>query len=323
MTHKLATWIDQFGTSGCVGCGRCITWCPVGIDITEEVAAIRADDGRAGRRSSAAAMKTMEDWSARCRRSPVSSRHLELVAGCAKNVALRRRRATCSARATPPSASTWSGTGGGARDPRAGRGPVVIETLHDGDVVGWSWLFPPYRWQFDARALEPSRAIAFDGACLRGKCEADHELGYELMRRFAGSIIERLQATRLRLLDVYGSRVARVTARGATRCCRAFRVDRLAPGDRRHLDARGSSPATARRRSPSPPGSSTMVYAFGVGEVPISISGDRSSPGHWSTRSAPSARRRGRSAPPRPGRARRPRAVRKRGRWRRPRAPTW
>jgi len=45
MTHKLATWIDQFGTSGCVGCGRCITWCPVGIDITEEVAAIRGEDG--------------------------------------------------------------------------------------------------------------------------------------------------------------------------------------------------------------------------------------------------------------------------------------
>jgi ferredoxin len=44
-THKLATWIDQFGTSGCVGCGRCITWCPVGIDITEEVAAIRASPG--------------------------------------------------------------------------------------------------------------------------------------------------------------------------------------------------------------------------------------------------------------------------------------
>jgi ferredoxin len=41
MTHKLSTWWDQFGTTGCVGCGRCITWCPVGIDITEEVAAIR------------------------------------------------------------------------------------------------------------------------------------------------------------------------------------------------------------------------------------------------------------------------------------------
>ena len=48
MTHKLATWIDQFGTSGCVGCGRCITWCPVGIDITEEAAAIRGSDGKAG-----------------------------------------------------------------------------------------------------------------------------------------------------------------------------------------------------------------------------------------------------------------------------------
>jgi Fe-S-cluster-containing hydrogenase component 2 len=50
MTHKLANWVDQFGTSGCVGCGRCITWCPVGIGITEEVRAIRGgqeSDGRA------------------------------------------------------------------------------------------------------------------------------------------------------------------------------------------------------------------------------------------------------------------------------------
>ncbi len=48
MTHKLASWIDQFGTSGCVGCGRCITWCPVGIDITEEVSAIRSSPSEAG-----------------------------------------------------------------------------------------------------------------------------------------------------------------------------------------------------------------------------------------------------------------------------------
>jgi CRP/FNR family transcriptional regulator, cyclic AMP receptor protein len=84
------------------------------------------------------------------------------------------------------------------------REPVIIETLHEGDLLGWSWLFPPYRWSFDARALEPVGAIAFDGACLRGKCETDHDLGYELMRRIAQVIIERLQATRLRLLDVYG-----------------------------------------------------------------------------------------------------------------------
>jgi CRP/FNR family transcriptional regulator, cyclic AMP receptor protein len=85
-----------------------------------------------------------------------------------------------------------------------GRGILVIETLHEGEVVGWSWLFEPYRWQFDARAVEPTRAVGFDGACLRGKCDADHELGYQLMRRFAASMTERLQATRLQLLDVYG-----------------------------------------------------------------------------------------------------------------------
>jgi CRP-like cAMP-binding protein len=84
------------------------------------------------------------------------------------------------------------------------RGAIVIETLHEGEVAGWSWLFPPYRWQFDGRAVSDTRAVGFDGACLRGKCETDHELGYELMRRFAGSLIERLQATRLQLLDVYG-----------------------------------------------------------------------------------------------------------------------
>ena len=80
----------------------------------------------------------------------------------------------------------------------------MIETLGPGEVVGWSWLFEPYRWQFDGRAVAPTRVVAFDGACLRGKCEADHELGYELMRRFVASVIERLQATRLQLLDVYG-----------------------------------------------------------------------------------------------------------------------
>ena len=84
------------------------------------------------------------------------------------------------------------------------RGSVTIETLEAGDVVGWSWLFPPYRWHFDARALSLVRATVFDGACLRGKCERDPRLGYDLMSRFAQVAIERLQATRLRLLDVYG-----------------------------------------------------------------------------------------------------------------------
>jgi CRP/FNR family transcriptional regulator, cyclic AMP receptor protein len=84
--------------------------------------------------------------------------------------------------------------------------PVVIETLHDGELVGWSWLFEPHRWMFDAHAREPTSAIEFDGACLRRKCEDDHELGYQLMRRFAAVLTDRLQATRLQLLDVYGRR---------------------------------------------------------------------------------------------------------------------
>ena len=84
------------------------------------------------------------------------------------------------------------------------RGSVLIETLEAGEVLGWSWLFAPYRWHFDARALTTVRATGFDGVCLREKCDADPALGYDLMTRFAQVLIERLQWTRLRLLDVYG-----------------------------------------------------------------------------------------------------------------------
>lgn len=86
-----------------------------------------------------------------------------------------------------------------------GRGSVTIETVGPGEVLGWSWLFQPYRWHFDARALTPVRATAFDGTCLRTKSAEDPRLGYELMGRFADVLIERLQWTRLRLLDVYGN----------------------------------------------------------------------------------------------------------------------
>jgi CRP/FNR family transcriptional regulator, cyclic AMP receptor protein len=88
------------------------------------------------------------------------------------------------------------------------RGRIVVQTLGPGDALGWSWLFPPYRWHLDAFAREPVAAIGFDGACLRGKCHQDHELGHLLMERFGGLMLQRLQATRLQLLDVYahGSR---------------------------------------------------------------------------------------------------------------------
>ena len=83
-------------------------------------------------------------------------------------------------------------------------GGLTLNTLAEGDILGWSWLVPPHRWHFDARAVEPVRAIALDGRCLRTKCEQDHELGYQLLKRFSTLIEERLEAARLQLLDVYG-----------------------------------------------------------------------------------------------------------------------
>jgi uncharacterized membrane protein YgcG len=71
-------------------------------------------------------------------------------------------------------------------------------------VVGWSWLVPPYSWLFDARAVEPTGAVAFDGLCLRGKCEEDPKLGYELMKLVSQVMFSRLVAARVRLLDLYG-----------------------------------------------------------------------------------------------------------------------
>ncbi len=83
------------------------------------------------------------------------------------------------------------------------RGPLVIDTLGEGDILGWSWIVPPYKWRFDARAIELTRAVALDGACLRGKCESDHDLGYELVKRFTSIMEQRLEATRIQLLDLY------------------------------------------------------------------------------------------------------------------------
>lgn len=85
------------------------------------------------------------------------------------------------------------------------KGAIPIQTLQEGDVLGWSWLVPPYKWHFDARAYEMTRAIGLDGKCLREKCETDHDLGYELMKRFSMVVTERLEATRLQLLDLYGN----------------------------------------------------------------------------------------------------------------------
>lgn len=131
--------------------------------------------------------------------------HLGLVVGCAANVRFAAgdyvirageeanaffllREGAVALEVTPP-----------------GRPPIVIQTIGAGEVLGWSWLVPPYHWKFDGIAIGPVRAIALDGRCLRAKCDADHALGYELLKRFALVMEQRLQATRLQLLDLYGA----------------------------------------------------------------------------------------------------------------------
>ena len=151
----------------------------------------------------------MQTLDALLRESPVfqdlDDAMLDVIAGCGSNVHFAADQVIF--REGDPADTFYVVRGGRVAIETfvPGRGPVTIETLETGELLGWSWLFPPHRVEFDARALSEVRATAFDGACLRSKCEADPALGYALISRFAQVLIERLQWTRLRLLDVYGN----------------------------------------------------------------------------------------------------------------------
>lgn len=81
--------------------------------------------------------------------------------------------------------------------------PVVIDTIGAGDLLGWSWMFSPYTWQFSARAAESTTAIFFYGTILREYCERDHSLGYELLKRMTAIMIRRMQAARERMIELH------------------------------------------------------------------------------------------------------------------------
>ncbi len=135
----------------------------------------------------------------------MAQEHLQLLVGCASN-----RRFSEGEFLTREGARAdilyLVRTGNVALEIRMPQGGGLrIETVHDGDILGWSCFLPPLRWRFDARALTPVRTLALDAECLRKKLEEDHEFGYQILRRLTLKIEARFQAARYQLLDVYGS----------------------------------------------------------------------------------------------------------------------
>jgi len=130
--------------------------------------------------------------------------HIKLISGCASNA--RYDAGTFVGREGHPADKFWVLREGrmALQIHAPGRGPLTILTLGENDAVGWSWLVPPYQLRFDIHVVQTTRALVFDGKCLRGKFANDPELGYEMMQRFSSMILRRLDAMSLQLLDLYG-----------------------------------------------------------------------------------------------------------------------
>jgi CRP/FNR family transcriptional regulator, cyclic AMP receptor protein len=82
-----------------------------------------------------------------------------------------------------------------------GQGRIVVETLGRGDLIGVSWFFPPFQWQFGAVTMQPTEAIELDAAAVRQRCDEDPDLGYQITRRLVAVVAKRLQATRLKMVN--------------------------------------------------------------------------------------------------------------------------
>jgi CRP-like cAMP-binding protein len=87
----------------------------------------------------------------------------------------------------------------------ARRGPLTTTTVEEGEVLGWLWFDKPYHWHLDARARRVTRAVALSVKALMQKCDADHDLGYELMKRYAHHLAVQFRVTKLQLVDLYGA----------------------------------------------------------------------------------------------------------------------
>jgi len=134
----------------------------------------------------------------------LTTEQLDLIAGCGQNITVAAGERLFR-EGDPADTFFLIRRGIAALDTYVpNRGALTVDTVGPGEIAGWSWLLPPYKWHFTGRAVEDVHAVRFDGACLRGKCSDDPALGYDLTLRFAQVLVERLQATRFQLMDVYG-----------------------------------------------------------------------------------------------------------------------
>ncbi len=129
--------------------------------------------------------------------------HLQLLAGCARKVGFDAEEFLF--RSNEPADRFFLVISGSValKVFIPGLGPMPIQTIAAGEALGWSWLLPPYRWHFDARALDQTLTVAFDAGRLRQLLDSHPELGCEVLKRVVGIVAQRLQATRLQLLDLY------------------------------------------------------------------------------------------------------------------------
>ncbi len=130
------------------------------------------------------------------------SDYLDVLVGCAANASFKKGQEIVKEGGRANAFYVVRSGKVGIEISNPGHKGVVIQTLGEGDVFGWEWLIPPHTWYLSARALEDTRALAFDGECLRTKSEENKAMGYELMKRFAQIIVVRLHHARLQIVDL-------------------------------------------------------------------------------------------------------------------------
>ena len=131
----------------------------------------------------------------------LAQEHLDFIVGCSRNVVFKSGEVIL--KEEEPADKFYLVRGGHVAIYIAQPREITIETIREGDILGFSWFIPPYRYRFSAKALEVTHAISLDGKCLREKCEKNSDLGYQLLKRLVNVLTERLEATRLQLLNIY------------------------------------------------------------------------------------------------------------------------